>query len=209
MIMKRNLLIFALFPTLFLSSHAQVFDVDTIQYSGNIHQRINLVILSDGYQEHELDKFIEDAKDFSDTFFSGTPYKEYRSFFNVFAIRVPSNESGANHPGTATDVTEPAHPIKEVDNYFGSTFDYYNIHRLLYPENTIAITNVLASNFPSYDQVVVLVNTPYYGGSGGLMLQQQPTPNHAMWPFTSWAIHSWILKMNTGQGISMPKRGSI
>ncbi len=38
---------------------------------------------------------------------------------------------------------------------------------MLVPTNGAVINNVLATNFPSYDQVVVLVNTPRYGGSGG------------------------------------------
>lgn len=177
MIMKRIAFILAFFPGVFLSSHAQVFEVDTIQYYGEIQNRINLVILGDGYQIHELDKYINDANDFSETFFSVSPYKEYRSFFNVFAIKVPSEESGASHPGTAPDVTEPEHPIIEVDNYFGSTFDSYDIHRLLVPANTAAITNVLANNFPAYDQVLVLVNTPYYGGSGGAYATASTNPD--------------------------------
>jgi len=149
------------------SSFGQVFEVDTIQYTGDIDHRVNLVILGDGYQNHELSQFEIDARNFSETFFSNRPYTEYQQFFNVFAIKVPSNESGASHPGTATDVTEPAIPVIEVDNYFGSTFDYLEVHRLLVPVNTVAIRTVLANNFPTYNQVVILVNTPYYGGSGG------------------------------------------
>jgi len=165
--MNRAPFLFTVFLISWSVSYAQVFDVDTLQYTGDIDQRINLVILGDGYQETELQQFITDAGNFTDTFFSNSPYLEYRQFFNVFTIKVPSNESGASHPGTATDVMEPEHPVIEVDNYFGSIFDYYEIHRLLVPVNTSAIMNVLANNFPSYDQVVMLVNTPYYGGSGG------------------------------------------
>lgn len=147
---------------------AQTFDVDTLQFSGNIDQRINLVILGDGYMENELDQFVLDANNFSNDFFSQTPFAEYQDYFNVFIIKVPSNESGASHPGTASDVSEPAHPILvNVDNYFGSTFDAFNIHRLLIAENVIAINTVLANNFPLYDQVLILTNSPYYGGSGG------------------------------------------
>ncbi len=148
-------------------SHAQVFDVDTLWYTGPDDKRINLVILGDGYQSAELTQFITDANNFTNKLFLETPYKEYRNYFNVFAIKVPSNESGASHPGTATDVTEPDHPVSTVDNYFGSTFDYFNIHRLLYPTKTATITNVLANNFPTYDVAFMLVNSPYYGGSGG------------------------------------------
>ena len=149
-------------------SFSQIFDTETILQSGPNENRINLVILSDGYQSSELDQFVIDANNFTEAFFDETPYKEYKNYFNVHIIKVPSNESGASHPGTATDVTEPGnHPVLAVDNYFGSTFDYYSIHRLLVATNTTAIYNVLANNFPMYDQVLMLTNSPFYGGSGG------------------------------------------
>ncbi len=163
----RKFLFFLFLISIKLSASSQVFDVDTIQFSGDINSHINLVILGDGYQLHELPQFSADANNFTADFFSQAPYSNYRNYFNVFIIKVPSNESGASHPGTATDVSEPEHPVISVDNYFGSAFDQYNIHRLLVATNTTAIANVLANNFPAYDQVIMLVNSPYYGGSGG------------------------------------------
>jgi hypothetical protein len=162
--MKR--ILFLSFITLCHFSYSQVFDVETILQSGSNDSRINLVILSDGYQNTELNQFITDATNFSNVLFAETPYKEYKNYFNVHAIKVPSNESGASHPGTATDVSEPAHPVLSVDNYFESTFDAFGIHRLLVSNNSIAST-VLANNFPIYDIVLILVNSPHYGGSGG------------------------------------------
>ena len=155
--------------TLMLSNliTAQTFDVETIYNSGPNDKRLNIVILGDGYKESELSKFILDAKGFANQLFSESPYSDYKNYFNVYAIKVPSKESGANHPGTAKDVTEPDIPVLVVDNYFGSAFDAYDIHRLLVPTNYIAINNVLANNFPAYDQVIMIVNSPYYGGSGG------------------------------------------
>ena len=146
---------------------SQVFDVDTLLYSGPSDERINIVILGDGYQLSEMDQFILDANDIKDAFVNETPYKEYQSHFNILAIKVPSNDSGADHPGTASDVSEPAHPVQDVDTYFGSTFDYAGIHRLIVATNSSAITSVLATNFPLYDLVIVLANSSYYGGSGG------------------------------------------
>jgi IgA peptidase M64/type IX secretion system substrate protein len=163
----KQLILIPFFILTALAVSAQIFDIDTIQYTGDTDARINLVVLSDGYISNELDQFIIDVNDFASEFFSQTPYAEYQDYFNVFAIKVPSNESGATHPGTATDVSEPVHPIMFVDNYFGATFDVGNIHRLLVPTNSFAVSNVLANNFPSYDQVLILVNSPYYGGSGG------------------------------------------
>ena len=103
---------------------AQTFEVQSIYNSGPDDKRINLVILSDGYQASELGAFITDANSFTNALFAESPYLEYKNYFNVYAIKVPSNQSGASHPGTATDVTEPVIPVAVVDNYFGSTFDY-------------------------------------------------------------------------------------
>lgn len=149
--------------------HAQKFDVDTLQYTGNVNNRVNMVILAEGYQENELDKFTNDASVISDAIFKETPYKEYKDFFNVFIVKVISNESGAKHPGTANDVNEPKHPVSDVDNYFGTSFDVIGIHRLLYPSPSdyTTVYDVLAQNFPMYDQVMLLVNSPHYGGGGG------------------------------------------
>lgn len=161
-------LLFVFFALIYpYSIHSQSFEIDTIQYNGNINKHLNLVILGDGYTNSELSKFTTDATKFTNYFFSVTPYTEYKHYFNVFSIKVPSNESGANHPGTATDVSEPVHPIKQVDNYFGSTFDFAETHRLLVATKVNSISDVLANNFPFYDQVIILVNSSFYGGSGG------------------------------------------
>ena len=166
--MIRTLLIFCFFlwGQLVL---AQIFPVEQIMDNGPEAQRINFVILGDGYTASQQDDFNNDAIDINNQVFNKTPFKEYAPFFNAFIIKVPSNESGASHPGTATDVGEPAHPVSHVDNFFGSTFDYFNIHRLLVPTNSGNVYNVVANNYPGYDQVIVLVNSPYYGGSGGAL----------------------------------------
>jgi hypothetical protein len=172
--MKRHLLYILLITNCFYVS-AQIFDVASIKLSGDTDKRVNLVILSDGYQSTEFTKFESDATSFMNDMFSQSPFSEYVDYFNVYIIKVPSNESGADHPGTATDVSEPESPIKTVDNYFNATFDSFGFHRLLfyeidgaYANNTQAkIISVLADNFPEYDQTIILVNSDVYGGSGG------------------------------------------
>jgi hypothetical protein len=157
---------------------AQVFDKETIKKASDDNdKRINLVILSEGYTISELAKFKTDAINFTNAMFNESPFKEYANYFNVHIVKVPSNESGADHPGNANDVAEPYNglPTKFVDTYFNATYDAYGTHRLLYYEidgnaanNTQAkIYAVLAANFPTYDQALILVNSAEYGGSGG------------------------------------------
>lgn len=148
------------------SLSAQTFPVDTIIKTGSLDDRINFVFLSDGYTSSELSTYISDVNVIITELLETSPFSEYSELFNFFAVKVPSNESGADHPGTASD--EPGGvPIADVDNYFGCTFDYGGIHRLLVCLNSSVVSDVLADNFPAYDQTIIVVNSSIYGGSGG------------------------------------------
>ena len=154
----------------FQFAFTQVFDVQAIKSSGDDDKRINLVIMGDGYQVGELTQFETDATAFMNDLFSQSPYAEYENYFNVYIIKVISNESGASHPGTAGDEPgppDPVVPVSTVVNFFGTAYDSFGIHRLLYTPNTGLVSTVLMNNFPLYDQAMILVNAPYYGGSGG------------------------------------------
>ena len=148
--------------------YGQIFEVETIKNSGDNDKRINLVIMGDGYQMSELDQFETDAINFMNALFLLSPFAEYENYFNVHIINVPSNESGASHPGTASDEHLYSVPVTTVDNYFGTSYDSFGIHRLLYTPNSALISTVLANNFPTYDVGFLLINAPYYGGSGGM-----------------------------------------
>jgi hypothetical protein len=147
---------------------AQVFDKQIIFENGPQEQHINLVFLPDGYLAGDMTKFVTDVNGIVNKIFDQSPFKEYKPYFNAYAILVPSNQSGARHPQTSPDSDcDPVPQVNSVDNYFGSTFDFGNIHRLLVPLNASKIGSVLADNYPLYDQAFVLVNSPHYGGSGG------------------------------------------
>ena len=166
------------FSLLAIGVLAQEFDVETLMNNGPTDKRINFVYMGDGYTAAEQDLFLTNAQDAIDAQFNFTPYQQYANFFNAFAIKVISNESGTDHPQTATDGDPDCAliPVMEVDTYFNSTFDAYGIHRLIIPGEITdpqywdfpAVAEVLITNTPFYDQGSVLVNTPHYGGSGGL-----------------------------------------
>lgn len=141
---------------IFSSSYNQIFETDTLKFSGDIDNRINFVFLSDGYLENELDKFLVDVDAITEELFTQPPWLRYKNYFNLIAIKVPSNVSGAS-----------LDPENLIDNYFGSSYNSYGIERLLVPFHTNKIQSVLADNFPEYDQVFMIVNSDKYGGSGG------------------------------------------
>ena len=91
------------------------FPVDTVIDNGPQANRINLVFLADGYLSTQQTQFISDVNATVTAFFNTRPLKDYRSFFNVYAVRSVSNETGAIHPDTAADCSF-ASPLVPVMN---------------------------------------------------------------------------------------------
>ena len=175
----RIFIIFLLFLLTSYNATAQQFEVDTIQMNGSTDKLINFVILGDGYTQNQLNQFINDAHNATNYLFNEKPFLHYYNYFNVFAIKVPSNVSGAAN-----------NPNNLIDNYFGSTFNYAGIERLLVSTKTSNIVNVLANNFPEYDQVIMIVNDTRYGGSGG-WIATFSTHNSSMEIFLHELAHSF------------------
>ncbi|MBO9612806.1 MAG: T9SS type A sorting domain-containing protein [Dyadobacter sp.] len=144
---------------------SQQYQVDTLYKNGPLDNRINVVILGDGFTQQEFPKFATEAKKFADFFLGYDPYVRYSNYFNFFAIRTPSVESGVSNPGTAPDAYKDQ-PVGTKNTFFGSSFGS-SIHRLVTISKYDVLYALLANQFPMYDLVVVLVNTPFYGGSGG------------------------------------------
>lgn len=148
--------------------HAQSFPLDSVQRYGARNKRINLVFVSDGYQSSEMNTFVTNVTSINNGLMLTVPFSEYKTFFNTYLVKVPSTNSGAKHPANAADESSSGNqPVANPSTYFGSTFDYGSIHRLVVPTSNSAVYNVLSANLPQYNQGFILVNSPYYGGSGG------------------------------------------
>ena len=90
--MKKGLIILSFLFSLNVIS-AQVFTVEKIKNAGDDDKRLNLVVLSEGYQSSEFDVFKTDAENLISDMFTQSPFSEYVNYFNVHIIYVPSNES--------------------------------------------------------------------------------------------------------------------
>ncbi len=163
--MKNRILILLLIAG--FGGSAQIVGVDTLIKSGPMSNRINLAFMGDGYTSSEMGQFLGDATTNSSYLLSQPPFSNYKNYFNVYAIKVASPQSGVTHPGTATDVTEPASPVMTVTNLFNTRFDNWGIHRNIYSMNSSAVYSTMAQAFPNYDQLVILGNSTEYGGAGG------------------------------------------
>ncbi|KMQ67202.1 von Willebrand factor A [Chryseobacterium sp. FH2] len=145
---------------------AQVFETVPVLQNGSNDKRINIAVMGDGFTAAQQADFINSAQNTVNYLFTKTPYKEYKNYFNAYAIKVVSAETGVKHPGTATDVTEPVIPVSNPNNYLGSSFDF-GVHRCIYSNTTNKVAQVLAANLPDYDITYILGNSTEYGGCGG------------------------------------------
>jgi hypothetical protein len=144
--------------------------------SGSSANRVDLLILGDGYTATQQTKFANDAASIAADFFSISPYAEYSNYVITHSLHVPSAQAGADHPpyqegcqdisccGDPAMLSDPLQGTV-VDTAFDARFCTYNIHRLL----TVDYSQVLAAAaaVPDWDEILVIVNDPTYGGSGG------------------------------------------
>ena len=157
----------------FRAQEGQDFPIDTIQYVGP--EAIDFVLLGDGYTSTEQSKFTTAAKNLYNSLFRKVPMNKYRKWFNLYTIKVISNESGISHPGVLKNgkyvcPEGSSLPIKTVDTYFGIHFDSYNIHRLPCTDDPQKVYNLLNAIIPNYEMVGIICNTSEYGGAGGAYL---------------------------------------
>lgn len=160
----RKILFFILFTQI---AFAQVFETIPIVQNGSNEKRINMVVLGDGFTADQQEDFVNSAHTMVDYIFNKVPFKQYKNYFNVYAIKVISPESGVKHPGTAGDVPEPVFPVSNPNNFLGTSFDIGGTHRCVYSNTTNKVTSVLASNVPDFDIAFIVGNSPEYGGCGG------------------------------------------
>jgi IgA Peptidase M64 len=65
-----------------------------LQVTGPPSEKLNLVILSDGYQAQEMDKFRADVDRNLNVQWSIEPFRSYRHYFNVYRLEIVSQDSG-------------------------------------------------------------------------------------------------------------------
>jgi hypothetical protein len=134
--------------------------VTTISNNGDPANRVDLVVLGDGYTSTEMGKYATDVENAVQGFFAQEPFKEYQRYFNVHRVDVTSAESGADHP---EDV-----PPTSKDTAFDATYNCAGIERLICVD--VSKVDTVLGNSVGADQrdiVLVLVNDTEYGGSGG------------------------------------------
>ncbi len=135
---------------------AAAFDSVTILNHGNPANRINIVFVGDGFQVSELAQYASTVQGTINHIFSQTPFREYKSYFNIYRVDVISNESGADHPDLG----------RFVDTALDSSYSCAGIQRLICSDG-IKVFDAVGYAPVAADIIFVVVNDPDYGGSGG------------------------------------------
>jgi hypothetical protein len=125
-----------------------------IRVSGDSPDKVDLLVLGDGYSAADMGKFEADAKRLSDHLFTVSPFKERAKDFNVWAMAVPTPESGVSRPSTGI------HHASAL----GTRYDIFGSERYVLTLDNRALRDI-AQHAP-YEFIEILVNNETYGGGG-------------------------------------------
>ena len=127
---------------------------ETLLQAKDTTKCIHIAFLAEGYQQHEMPTFINDAKIAIEALFAHEPFKSMKERFNIVAVKSPSIDSGTSEPGNGI----------WKHTALSSHFDTFYSDRYLTTLNLKDLHNLLAGT--PYEHIIVLVNTDKYGGGG-------------------------------------------
>ncbi|OFV94529.1 MAG: peptidase M64 [Acidobacteria bacterium RIFCSPLOWO2_12_FULL_65_11] len=122
--------------------------------AGDPSEKLDVLILGDGYTARERGKFERDAKRLVAALFATSPFKERQGDINVWGLSPRAAQSGVSRPSQRIYRRSP----------LGTTYDALDTERYILTYENKAFRDV-AANAP-YDVVEILVNSTTYGGGG-------------------------------------------
>lgn len=127
----------------------------TVVDNGPPANRVDIVVVGDGYTAAELGDYAAHVDTIVPAFFSEPPLDAYASYFNVHRVDVVSNESGVDN--------DPTQGVRR-DTALDMEYWCSNTERLLCVHTGKA--NNQAANAPEKDQILAIANSTKYGGAG-------------------------------------------
>ncbi len=139
--------------------------------NGPPRDKVDLLLLGDGYTAAEMDKWHADAKHLAEILFAASPFKERRADFNVWAIDTPAAESGVSRPLEGIRRRSP----------IGAQYDAFGSERYVLVFDNERMRDVAAA--APYEAVEVVVNGRKYGGGGIFNSQATVASDNAFTPY--------------------------
>ncbi|BDD09857.1 hypothetical protein FUAX_22890 [Fulvitalea axinellae] len=130
------------------------FPIKSVVDNGSPTEKIDVVVIPEGYTKSELGKFESDTRRFIDDFFETEPFKNHSKDFNFHLVMIPSEESGTDIPGKGI----------WKNTALNTSFYTFESERYLTTQDIKRVRDV--AGLAPYDQIYILVNTEKYGGGG-------------------------------------------
>lgn len=146
------------------ASDGYVVGVTKVVDHGPENSRWDLVIVGDGYRASELANYHTHVQNFINELRTTPPFNEMFCGINVHRIDVVSTDSGADDSGCGGNTPVTANTY--FDAKFCSIFAGNPLERLLTVDDALALS-VANTYVPLKNQVLCIVNSTKYGGSGG------------------------------------------
>ncbi|WP_373989007.1 M64 family metallopeptidase [Duganella sp. BuS-21] len=125
-----------------------------IRVNGPSQDKVDLLIVGDGYTQADMKKFEAAARRLADHLFDTSPFKERAKDFNVWAIALPTGESGVSRPSTGSHKESP----------LGTRYDIFGSERYVLTTDNRALREL--AQYAPYEFIEILVNNDTYGGGG-------------------------------------------
>lgn len=126
----------------------------TVFESGPAAQKVDLLILGDGYSKSEMEKFHVDVKKLVGKLFATEPFKSRKKDFNVRAIDLPTSMHGVHRPREGSNRRTP----------IATEYNIFDSERYALTHDNAAMRDI-ASAAP-YEFIEILINEEKYGGGG-------------------------------------------
>ncbi|TMQ93976.1 peptidase [Actinomadura soli] len=136
-----------------------------VQVTGDPAKRFNLVILGDGYTPADMPRFRAHFAEHLNDLWTIEPFKSYRSYINVYAVEIPSGESGVSCDPSLSSPRRTT-PLSMA---FWSGCRSDGVQRLLVMNSAAAKTyaDLVPGTTTANRQILALANSDTYGGAGG------------------------------------------
>lgn len=124
-------------------------------HQGNTPDKaIDVAILAEGYSHDQIDLFYADALTAVESILSHQPFADNKDNFNFVAVASTTANTDVSHPKDG----------QWTDSAFGSHFSTFYSDRYLTTPHVFAVNDALRG-IP-YEHIIILANTPEYGGGG-------------------------------------------
>jgi hypothetical protein len=130
------------------------YNVLSVLENGAATNKVDVVILGDGYTADQMKKYHDDAERLTKSLFEVEPFKSHKNDFNVRAVDTPSEVSGVNKP----------HPGVFKRTPLSVSYGAFDSERYALAFDNRTIRDVAAT--VPYDFMFILINEQTYGGGG-------------------------------------------